>query len=320
MKTVAAGLPGPVPGRGPSSVRRSAMPWLALLTVLVAAFACRKGAETPPVSPSAKRYPLTGEVKLVDPGEGRIDVAHDAIPGFMDPMTMSFAVRPPERIKELATGDRIAATLVVDKERSWLEGITVSFKGKALPSPPSRLVVLPKPAEPGDEVPPFSLVDQDGRTITRETFRGKALVVTFFFTHCPLPEFCPRMSENFGALEKALTADAKLGGRTRLLSVSFDPERDTPQVLRTYGLRFHAKESTPFAIWSLATGGAGEVKKLTDFFGVWFQNDGGNISHGLATSVVDPQGRVVRTFYGNSWTTDEVLDELHAIPESRSLR
>lgn len=289
----------------------------ALLGVLVLASGCRKGAELPPASPAAKRYPLTGEVKFVDLAEGRIDVAHDAIPGFMDAMTMSFAVRPPERIKELATGDRIAATLVVEKERSWLEGIKVSAKATASPSAPSRLVVLPPPAQPGDEVPPFSLVDQDGRTITRETFRGKAFVVTFIFTHCPLPEFCPRMSENFGALEKALSADARLGERTRLLSVSFDPERDTPQVLRTYGLRFHAKESTPFAIWSLGTGSAAEVKKLTDFFGVWFQNDGGNISHGLATSVVDPQGRVVRTFYENSWTTDEVLAEVRAIPESK---
>ena len=304
---------------GPSArlTRALALPGAALLLVLVASAGCRREGEQPAASSSAKRYALTGEIRSVDLVEGRIDVAHDAIPGFMDPMTMSFAVRPPERVKELATGDRIAATLVVDRERSWLEGIAVTVKAEAQPPAPTRLVVLPKPAEPGDEVPPFSLVDQDGRAVTRETFRGKSLVVTFIFTHCPLPEFCPRMSENFGALEKALAADTKLRGRTKLLSVSFDPDRDTPQVLRAYGLRFHDKDSVPFAIWSLASGSITEVKKLTDFFGVWFQNDAGNISHGLATSVLDPEGRVVRTFYGGSWKTDEVLAELRSIPDSK---
>lgn len=296
--------------------RTLAFPGAVLLLALVSTAGCRRAEEMPPASSSAKRYALTGEIKSVDLVARRIDVAHDAIPGFMDPMTMSFAVRPPERVKELATGDRISATLVVDRERSWLEGIAVTASAEARPPAPTRLVVLPKPAEPGDEVPPFSLVDQDGRTVTRETFRGKALVVTFIFTHCPLPEFCPRMSENFGTLEKALAGDAKLRGRTRLLSVSFDPDRDTPQVLRSYGLRFHDKESVPFAIWSLASGSITEVKKLTDFFGVWFQNDGGNISHGLATSVVDPEGRVVGTFYGGSWTTEEVLAVLRSIPAS----
>jgi protein SCO1/2 len=122
------------------------------------------------------------------------------------------------------------------------------------------------------------------------------------------------MSENFGALESAVVADPRLAARTRLLSISFDPERDTAEILKSYGLRFHdPKSGPPFAIWTLASGSGSETKKLIDFFGVWVQKDGDGFSHGLVTSVVDGDGRVVRSFFGNSWKPEDVLAELRRL-------
>ena len=174
------------------------------------------------------------------------------------------------------------------------EGMTVTEKVRPGEAPkPEAGSRLKPPAQPGDPVPPFSLVDQSGRQLTRDAYRGRILVVTFFFTRCPLPDYCPRMNGNLGRIEKVVSADAALAGKVRLLSVSFDTERDTPEVLRDYGLRYHdAAAGPPFAVWTFASGSADEVKKLTDFFGVWVEKKGESFDHGLVTSVVGTDGRV----------------------------
>ena len=285
---------------------------LVALPALLVLPACRSREEAAPRPAAAEqRFPLTGVVMSRDLVGGEARVAHDAIPGFMDAMTMSFAVRPREALNDVEPGDRIRATLVVAGARSWLEGVSVTEKVKPgeapKPEPGSR---LKPPAQPGDEVPPFSLVDQAGRPVTRETFRGKVVVATFFFTRCPLPDYCPRMNGNLGRIERAVVADPSLARKVRLLSVSFDPERDTPEVLKEYGLRYHdAASGPPFAIWTFASGSAEEVRKLTDFFGVWVEKKGESFDHGLVTSVIDGEGRVVTSFFGNSWQPEEVLAE-----------
>ena len=104
-------------------------------------------------------------------------------------------------------------------------------------------------------MPAFHLIDQDGKPVTLETFHGHPFVVTFIFTRCPIPNFCPRMSQNFAALQKAIQTSPEPVATTRLLSISFDPEFDTPEVLKQYAQHAGADP----AIWTFATGDAAEV-------------------------------------------------------------
>lgn len=298
---------------GLALVLRAPLARAAALTALaaVASLALSCGRPEPGSRPaSGRRYPLTGMVRSVDLPEGRAVVAHDAVPGYMDAMTMPFSVRPRQLLERLGPGDTIRATLVVEKERSWIEGVTVTAKGAPGATSAAKRTTVP-PAGRGAAVPAFMLTSQSGTPVTLAALRGKAFAITFIFTRCPLPDYCPRMSEGFGALERAVAADPALSAKVRLLSVSFDPEHDTPQVLAVYGRRFHdAAAGAPFALWTLATGTPAEVKALASFFGVWYERSGAGFDHSLVTAVVGPDGRVVRSFHGNGWKANEVLAEL----------
>ena len=205
--------------------------WLVLLAAL-AAPACRRDA-TPA---SGARHPLKGKVVGVDPANRTVTVSHEDIPGFMPGMTMPFVVLEKDAplLQGVSPGDEVTASLVVSDSRYWLEDLVVVRKGTHDPSaaPGAR------EPQPGEAVPDVSLVDQDGRPLRLADFHGKAVAVTFVYTRCPLPEFCPLMMRNLQAAEAALVQDLALAARTHLLTVSFDPKHDTPQVLRAFGRPF----------------------------------------------------------------------------------
>ncbi len=159
-------------------------------------------------------------------------------------------------------------------------------------------------------MPQFKLTDQDGKPVTLETFRGHPFVLTFIFTRCPIPNFCPRMSENFAELQKTiLGASGDLAG-TRLLSISFDPEHDTPEVLRPYAE--HA--GADLAIWTFASGAPAEIQRLTKGFSVLVQPESGTISHSLTTALVDGDGKITKIWRGNGWKPAEVASQIAAAP------
>jgi protein SCO1/2 len=162
----------------------------------------------------------------------------------------------------------------------------------------------------GDEMPEFSLTNQDGATITRETLRGKPFVLTFVFTRCPVPNFCPLMSKNFARLQEAIGAagDDSLG-QAQLLSISFDPEHDTPAVMKEFAASEHADPR----IWNFASGAPAQINSLTSAFAVMLQPEGRTISHGLATALVDRNGRVVEIWRGNRWKPDEVIEKIKTL-------
>ena len=157
-------------------------------------------------------------------------------------------------------------------------------------------------------MPAFQLRDEVGKPVSLETFRGHPFVVTFIFTRCPIPNFCPRMSQNFSELQKAIQASSDVLAATRLLSISFDPEFDTPEILKQYAERAGANP----AIWSFATGEPAGIQSLTKAFSILVQPESGTISHSLATALVDRQGKIVKIWRGNAWTPSEVLSELKA--------
>jgi protein SCO1/2 len=165
---------------------------------------------------------------------------------------------------------------------------------------------------PGDAVPDFKLKNQDGRPIRLGQFRGKALLVTFIYTRCPLPDFCPRVTRNFAQIEKELAATPALYAKTHLLCVSFDPEHDTPERLRAYGATYIGGDaSRAFAHWDFAVAGKPELLEMAKFFdvGITYGADE-TITHTLSTTLIGPDGKVARFYPGNEWTAEQILGDV----------
>jgi protein SCO1/2 len=296
-----------------SLVRLSSGSWIAVIALSSAALlssACGKKSE--PGGNAPDRYEVRGLVRGLPPDHKTVDIEHEDIPGFMPSMTMPFEIREDKAIDGLNLGDAIAFRLNVTRRESWIDHVRKIDAAElhlAVPAttPAPVETVASERLHEGDQMPDFQLTDQEGKLVTLETFRGHPLVLTFIFTRCPLPNFCPRMSQDFGDLQKAIQA-ASSGplAATRLLSLSFDPEHDTPEVLKEYG--HHA--GADFAIWTFATGSSAEVHRLTKRFSVLVQPEKGTISHSLTTALVDPDGRIRKIWRGNGWTPAEVVSEL----------
>lgn len=233
-----------------------------------------------------------------------ITIRHDAVPGYMPAMTMPFVVAAEarEEAARLKAGDEIQFQLRVGED-SRVDGF------KRLRSAPNdastsarALVERLRRLDVGDEVPDFALIDQDGRPLTAADLKGKTTVLTFIFTRCPVPDFCPRMSSRFQDVQRRTATDPGV----QLLSVSFDPEFDTPAVLRAYGQRYGAEPGK----WRLATGSKDQIATLRRLFAVHAEQSAAIFDHTLATAVIGPDLRVRRIWRGNQWKVDEVLAEL----------
>jgi protein SCO1/2 len=254
-----------------------------------------------------RRYPIEGQVLAVDQTRQEITLEHGDIKGFMPGMTMPFKVVDPRAVTTIKPGDLIRATLVVSDSSGRLDEIVKTGTG-ALPADapePPRVHML----DVGEMVPDASLVDQDGRTRMFSEWRGTTVAVTFVYTRCPLPEFCPLMDRNFAAVQTAVQADRKLAERVRLLSVSFDPDHDTPKVLREHAQRVGADPK----IWTWLTGPREQVEPFALAFGVTTMRDENpprEIVHNLRTAVVDRTGRIASVLTGNTWTPDALLANL----------
>lgn len=288
------------------------------LTVLFSIFlftACQKTQQQPQnASADAQRYPLKGKVTAVDKAKKKATIKHEAIPGYMEAMTMDFPIREDWVWDDLNPGSDIFAELVVDADGYWLEKIAISAapNPNQPPLPPAREDI----AQVGNVVPDFVLTNQDGKRINLKDYRGKALAITFIYSRCPLPTYCILMSKHFSDLANQLNQNAELKDKIRLLSVSFDPATDTPEKLRQYGQGYLGKDAKPdFTVWQLATGSDKEVRAVADFFGLRYEvdpNDKTQFAHSLRTVVIAPDGKVRKVFSGNEWTTEELLKELQA--------
>ena len=279
--------------------------------------ACGGGANTNvnTSSGAAKRYPLKGKVVSVDVAGKKAKIDHEAIENYMPAMTMDFPVHADWVWDELKPGSDIRAELVVDnsaKDPYWLENIGIV----AAPDPNAPVPLNENVAQVGKEVPDFALTNQDGKKITISGFRGHPLAITFIYSRCPLPEYCIKMSTNFSDLANALADSPELSDKIRLLSVSFDPETDTPEKLRSYGLGYLGKGAkADFKIWQLAVGSEAEVRKMADFFGLRYEvdpDDKTQFSHSLRTAVIAPDGKVTKILTGNDWKPEDLLKELKA--------
>jgi len=259
-----------------------------------------------------QRYDFNGKVVSVDKKAKRVTVEHEEIKGYMDAMTMPFALKDDWPFEVLVPGDKISATLFVGSSSSWLEDVVITQESAMDPNAAKTegLNVV----QPGDAVPDYGLTNQDGQRIHLGQYQGKALLVTFIYTRCPLPEYCTLMSNNFAEIDKELEKNPSLYERTHLLSVSFDTEYDTPKVLRSYGAAHTGKfaEET-FRHWEFATGTPDEVKGMAQFFGLRYYQDTGQIIHSLSTAIITPDGKIYKVYRGNEWKPLEVLRDVQSL-------
>jgi protein SCO1 len=257
-------------------------------------------------SGNEKRYDLKGKVVTVEPEKRRVTIAHEDIQGYMPGMTMPFTVRNESEMQMLVPSAEVTATLVVDGKHSWLEDLFVVTKQEA--GGPLAAVVQ---AKEGEEVPNYTLVNQDAKPIRINNYRGKALLLTFIYTRCPDPEYCTLMSNNFAQIERQLGQDPQLYAKTHLLSISIDPGYDEPKVLRSYGAAHTERyQNETFAHWEFATGTSDQVREIAQYFGLTYFPEKDQIVHALRTAIVGPDGKIARVYEGNEWKPEEVVDEL----------
>jgi protein SCO1 len=250
-----------------------------------------------------QRFNLKGEVVSVDKAQRQVTIAHEEIKGFMDAMTMPFNVKDDWALQALAPGQTVEATLVLQGDRSWIEGLRIHQTKDSGIGP-----VAPSLPKIGDEVPDFRLLNQDGKPIHLQAYRGRPLLLTFIYTRCPLPDYCPRTSQKFSQIYQGLQFMPQSGRKPHLLTISFDMENDTPAVLREYADRY--MRPAVFSQWEFATGSPDEIKAITGYFGLSYRSESGQISHNLITALIGTDGRLERLYTGNEWTSRQILTEL----------
>lgn len=237
----------------------------------------------------------------------------------MDAMTMPYQLKDPNIAGELHPGDVITADVLVSKtaqQTVQLDNIVVVAQGK----PDYKPAVQYHVPAPGDKVPDFALRNQDGRTIHLSQFRGNALLITFIYTRCPLPNFCPLVTRNFATINSQLSRDPKIYAKTHLLCVSFDPKNDTPERLRAYGAQYigsDAKEA--FTHWDFAVPAEPVLKQMAQYFDVGITHGADDaITHTLSTTLIGPDAKVVQFYPGNDWTPAQVIADVKKLDRKKS--
>ena len=283
---------------------------------IVLSVSCTKHA-----SPPVKRYPFIGRIVSLDKPNRSAVIDGDMVQGFMEAMEMTYKMKNAGEFNQLAAGDSISAELVVvdtiDRDAdpdSWLENIKVTGHSKPVAAKSTAQQHIPAT---GEEVPDFTFTNQNSRRISLNQYRGQVLFVTFIYTRCPFPDYCPRVGAQFAQLRERLAADPALSTKTHLLCISFDPEHDTPKVLRDYGFSLiHRHSPAMFDRWEFAVPRAADLAQIADYFALTYKSEGGLITHSLSTAVIGPDGKIINWYHGNDWQVSDLVKDatgaLHA--------
>ena len=262
-----------------------------------------------------QEYAVKGMVLSVNPSGKSFVVSHERIAGLMDAMTMPFEVRQAGELRDLAPGAVVEFTLVVTDTTSYATRIAIRRYQTVEQDPATarrlatmkRMAGLTTPAVAiGSAVPDFGLIDQQRARVTLAGFSGKVVVVNFVYTRCALPQFCLRMANNFGALQRRFRQE--LGRELVLLTITFDPERDTPEVLASYASRWQADT----AGWHFLTGSTTDIRRVCALFGQEAFPDEGLMNHSLHTAIIGRTGLLVANIEGNQFTPEQLGDLVQA--------
>jgi len=257
-----------------------------------------------------KQYTVSGMVLRVDASRRSFLVSHDAVPGLMAAMTMSFDVGDAKELAGVQPGNAVTFTLVAGQQSLRAEHVRVVpyLSVEQDPLTARRLALLkslasaPKPLAVGQSVPDFTLTDQARRQVRLSQFRGKVVALNFIYTSCALPQFCYRVANHFGVIQRRFRREA--GREVVFLTVTFDPVRDTPEKLAEYAAQWNADPD----IWHFLTGAAADVRRVCNIFGVDFFPDEGLMNHSIRTAVIDRQGTLVANIEGNQYSAAQLGD------------
>jgi protein SCO1 len=263
-------------------------------------------------------YPAEGIVLKVDQAHRRLTISCKAVPNYMDAMVMPFTVREAADLKNITPGVVIDFTLFVDENSSYIDQIHIHEYQGLEPDPLAarRLKLLTSIVDPssqaktieiGQPVPNFTLLDQNRQDVSLSQFTGKVVAITFMYTHCPLPNFCYRISNNFGRIQKRF--GDQMGRDVVLLSITFDPSHDTPEALASYGSIWKADPRS----WHFLTGSQAYIENLAHSLGMNYWPDEGVMSHSLHTVVIDRRGNLAANLEGNEFTADQLGDLVQSV-------
>jgi protein SCO1 len=292
---------------------------LFLSATLLLGVSCGRSSQVAEDKPSNKNastaktnqvFEVKGVIKELKSDGKTVEIRHEAVTNYMPAMVMPFEAKNPRELVGLKPGDEVKFRMTVADDDVWIDQIQKLTVGNPnqLPSKAgvfhfSRDV---EPLQIGDALPEYHFTNELGQAVSTSQFKGDALGITFIFTRCPLPNFCPKMSSNFQEVQNKLSAMTNGPKNWHLLTISFDPEFDSPEILKAYADRFKADPKH----WSFLTGDITEISTMSDQFGQMFWKEEGALNHNLRTAVIDASGRVQKIFQGNNWTTDEMVDEI----------
>jgi protein SCO1/2 len=287
-----------------------------LVVVLLTGSGCGRGVAPPgattsttPRAPSSREYPLKGTVIKVERDAGQVAIRHEAIPDFMPVMTMTFDLKGQDVLQDLQPGDKVEGTLRVREASSELVGLEITEMAQ-----PEPVRIGPKVLQPGQLVPDFAMTSQDGSALRLADLQGKVVALTFIYTRCPLPDICPAMDRRFGELAERLQVNSRWTETVRLLSISFDPEHDTPEVLATHARQRGAKPP----LWTFAVATHAELAKVAGPLGLMYGPTQDQIIHNLTTVIITPDGKLARQETGKAWTTTDVFKTIVGLVPART--
>ena len=261
--------------------------------------------------PTFKTYAARGVILDIAPDSRKATIRHEKIPSYMQAMTMHLNVQEADELDNLTAGDEITFKLSVSDETHWIHELKATGRREQVAAAPgAETKAETKEPDPGDVVPPFTdfeFLAETGKPVRFSEFEGKAVAFTFIFTRCPLPDYCPRMSNRFNETRKLLR-EAEYGpDNWQFLSVSFDPENDTPEILRNYAGYYRQQDDDR---WLFAVAPEKTLEKLAPMCDLQFAQENGTIAHNLRTIVLDSKRRVHRVLGGNEWTAEELAKSM----------
>jgi protein SCO1/2 len=257
-------------------------------SLLIAAASC---------GPTKETYEVTGVVRSVDSERGRVKIAHGDIPGFMPAMTMDFNVERRSMLQAVEPGSLVRFKL--ERDAMTLLIVELEVTGRDTSAGESGVATGLAESEPA---PDFELIDQDGQNVSLSEFRGKVVLLDFVFTRCPGP--CPIMTSTHVTLQRKLPFD--VASRSRFVSISLDPDYDTPEVMRSYAIERGAN----LASWSFLTGEKAEIQSVLEAYKVATKRDDGTIDHVMITFLIDPEGRIAHRYVGLGHPPEAILEDL----------
>jgi len=296
--------------------QRLLMAFFGLIGLL--AVSCKQSSQMPVPSRSLDRsarqqvYSVKGVVKEVKPAAKSVKIEHEKIPNYMDAMTMDFDVQDAKELSGIQPGDYVSFRMTVTDKDAWIDQISRIATNMPVVNAPEtfRRVRDVEPLNVGDAMPEYHFTNEMNQAVSLSDFKGQAIGITFLFTRCPFPTFCPRMASNFDEAYKKLKANANAPTNWHLLTITFDPQFDTPAILKAYAKRYTYDPSR----WNYLTGELIDITAITEQFGLMFwrpdPNEVTGISHNLRTVVIDAKGRVQKVFTDNTWKVDDFVEEM----------